>query len=54
MILSNSEVSAIKECLIRIEQKDRVGMNRYYATNQIRNIRKILNRAERREKGRLL
>lgn len=54
MILSNSEVSAIKEYLTRIEQKERVGMRKYYATNQIRNIRKILNKAERREKGRLL
>lgn len=54
MILSNKEVKAIREYLIKIEQKDRVGMNKYYATNQIRNIRQILNRAERREKDTLL
>ena len=54
MILSEKEVKAIKDYLTKIEQKDRKGMNRYYATNQIRNIRQILNRAEKREKDTLL
>ena len=54
MILSEKEVKTIREYLIKIEQKERKGMKRYYATNQIRNIRQILNRAERREKDTLL
>ena len=54
MILSEKEIMAIKNCLARIEKKDRVGMNKYYATNQLRTIRQILTRAERREKNILI
>lgn len=54
MILSEREVKAIRECLTKIELKDAKGMNRYFATNQIRNIRQILVKAERREKNALL
>ena len=54
MTLSEKEVKAIRDCLSRIELKDAKGMNRYFATNQIRNIRQILNRAERREKNELI
>ena len=54
MTLSEKEVRAIRDYLSRIELKDAKGMNKYFATNQIRNIRQILNRAERREKNTLL
>jgi hypothetical protein len=55
MILSEKEVKSIRDCLARVEQWDTRGMKRkHFATNQVRNIRLILNRAERREKNTLL
>ena len=54
MTLSEREVKAIRDYLAKIELKDAKGMRRYFATNQIRNIRQILNRAERREKNTLI
>ena len=54
MILSEKEVKRIRDILQRIENAERNGAKRHYFSNQVRSIRLILNRAERREKGRLL
>lgn len=54
MNLSNKELSAIREYLLKIERSDIVRARKYYVSNQVRNIRLILNRAERREKDTLL
>ena len=54
MILSEKEVKRIRDTLQRIETADRNGAKRHYFSNQVRSIRLILNRAERREKGKLL
>lgn len=55
MTLSEKEVKAIKDSLARIEQWDVKGVKRkHLATNQVRTIRLILTRAERREKNTLL
>lgn len=51
MMLTVKEVAEIRRILGRIESADARGMKRYFATNQIRNIRLILNRAERRERN---
>ena len=54
MILSEKEVKRIRDTLQRIENAERNGAKRRYFSNQVRSIRLILNRAERREKGKLL
>lgn len=54
MILSEKEVKRIRDTLQRIENADKKGVRRHYYFNQVRSIRLILNRAERREKGKLL
>lgn len=54
MILSEKEVKRIRDTLRRVEIADKTGAKRNYLSNQVRSIRLILNRAERREKGKLL
>lgn len=54
MILSNKEIDTIRALLANIEKADRVTVRKYYLTNQVRNIRLILSKAERREKHTLL
>lgn len=54
MYLSDKEVKRIRDALQKIEDADRKGAKRNYNTNQCRNIRLVLVKAARREKGRLL
>ena len=54
MILSKNEVQRIRDALQKIEIAERKGARKNYFTNQCRTVRLLLNRAERREKGRLL
>jgi len=49
MMLTGKEVAEIRRILGKIESADARGMKRYFATNQIRNIRLLLSRAEKRE-----
>lgn len=54
MNISEKEILFIREHLSKIERMDAKGMRKYYATNQIRHIRQMLNRIERRGKKTLL
>lgn len=54
MILTNKEIDGIRHRLSCIERAEREGAKKNYIANQIRNIRLVLTRAERREKNTLL
>lgn len=54
MYLSDKEVKRIRDALQKIEIADKKGAKKNYNANQCRNIRLVLVKAERREKGRLL
>ena len=54
MILSNREIDAIRLRLSNIDKAIRLGARKNYIANQVRNIRLMLSKAERREKNTLL
>ena len=54
MHFSEKEIDEIRRRLANIDRADRAGAKRNYICNQVRNIRLILSRAERREKNTLL
>lgn len=54
MFLSDKEINEIKARLANIEKADKIGVKKNYLANQVRNIRLMLVRAERREKNTLL
>lgn len=54
MYLSDKEIAEIRDRLAKIDKVERQGANKNYLTNQTRIIRLMLNRAERREKNKLL
>lgn len=54
MHFSGKEIDEIRRRLANIDRADRTGAKRNYIGNQLRNIRLILSRAERREKNTLL
>lgn len=54
MYLSDREVRRIRDALQKIEVADKKGAKKNYCTNQCRNIRLVLKKGERREKGKLL
>lgn len=54
MILTDREIDEIRRRLTSIDIAERRGAKKNYIANQVRNIRLILSRAERREKNTLL
>lgn len=54
MFLSDKEIEAIRVRLANIEKAERIGVKKNYLTNQVRQIRLMLQKAERREKYTLL
>ena len=54
MYFADKEIDAIRRYLANIDRADRAGAKRNYISNQVRNIRLLLSRAERREKNTLL
>ena len=54
MFISKKEFDAIMARLANIERAERMGAKKNYYTNQVRNIRLVLRRAERRAKDTLL
>jgi hypothetical protein len=54
MYFADKEIEAIRRYLANIDRADRSGCRRNYISNQVRNIRLLLSRAERREKNTLL
>lgn len=54
MFLSDKEVDAIRKRLANIERAEKMGIKKNYLTNQVRQVRLMLIRAERREKNTLL
>lgn len=51
MILSAKEVSEIRSRLANIEKAERIGIKKNYLANQVRHIRLLLAKADRREKN---
>lgn len=51
MILSSKEAKLLRDYLFKIDNASRTGAKKNYITNQVRNIRLILNRADRREQN---
>lgn len=54
MFLSDKEVCEIKARLANIDKAEKQGIKKNYLSNQTRIIRQIVNKAERREKNRLI
>lgn len=54
MFISKREFDSIMARLANIERAEKVGAKKNYYVNQVRNIRLMLVRAERREKNTLL
>ena len=54
MILTDREIEEIRRRLANIDIAEKRGARKNYIANQVRNIRLILSRAERREKNTLL
>lgn len=54
MFLSNKEIDTIRTLLSNIDTAERQGARKHYIANQVRNIRLVLSKAERREKNKLL
>lgn len=54
MYISDKEFTQIVTRLANIDKADKAGARRHYISNQVRQIRLLLNKAERREKNTLL